>query len=104
MNYRHQFHAGNFADVMKHALLVQLVRGLQKKEKGFLYLDTHAGRGGYDLTAAATGDSLVRKPEWPEGVGRLAGRGDGPAAVAEYLALVRKFDASRRVGRRRTGH
>ena len=98
MNYRHQFHAGNFADVMKHALLVQLVRGLQKKEKGFLYLDTHAGRGGYDLTAAATGDSLARKPEWPEGVGRLAGRGDLPGAVAEYLALARKFDASRRAG------
>ncbi len=46
MNYRHHFHAGNFADVMKHALLVQLVRGLQRKEKGCLLLDTHAGRGG----------------------------------------------------------
>ena len=98
MNYRHQFHAGNFADVMKHALLLQLVRGLQKKEKGFLYLDTHAGRGAYDLTRAATGDSLVRRPEWPDGVGRLTARGDLPPAVAEYVALVRKFDASRRGG------
>ena len=59
MNYRHQFHAGNFADVMKHALLFLLVRALQKKEKGFLYLDTHAGRGQYDLATAATGDALV---------------------------------------------
>ena len=98
MNYRHHFHAGNFADVMKHALLVRLVRALQKKEKGFLYLDTHAGRGAYDLTAAAAGDTLARRAEWPDGVGRLAARGDWPEAVAEYLALVRTFDASRRSG------
>ncbi len=98
MNYRHHFHAGNFADVMKHALLIQLVRGLQKKEKGFLYLETHAGRGAYDLSVAATGDTLARKPEWPDGVGRLTGRGDLPPAVAEYGALVEKFDASRRAG------
>src|SRR5438128_12338723 len=89
MNYRHQFHAGNFADVMKHALLVRLVRALQKKEKGFLYLDTHAGRGRYDLAAAAAGDSLARKPEWPEGIGRLWSRPAVPEGVAEYLATVR---------------
>ena len=98
MNYRHEFHAGNFADVLKHALLLRLVGGLQKKEKGFLYLDTHAGRGAYDLTRAATGDSLARRPEWPDGVGRLMGRGEGPPGVAEYVALVRKFDGSRRGG------
>lgn len=95
MNYRHHFHAGNFADVMKHALLVRLLRGLQKKEKGFLYLDTHAGRGRYDLSAAATGDSLARKPEWPDGIGRLWSGGDStamPSGVGEYLALVRQFD------------
>jgi 23S rRNA (adenine2030-N6)-methyltransferase len=96
MNYRHQFHAGNFADAMKHALLVQLLRAMQKKEKGFLFLDTHAGRGGYDLAAAAVGDSLARKPEWPEGIGRLAARSDLPAAVAEYAALAHEFDAGRR--------
>lgn len=109
MNYRHHFHAGNFADVMKHALLVQLARALQKKEKGFLYLDTHAGRGAYDLEAAATGDSLARTPEWPEGIGRLwsAARdaenaeatGEKlPASLADYVALVREFD--RREGNR----
>ena len=95
MNYRHHFHAGNFADVMKHALLVRLVRGMQKKEKGFLYLDTHAGRGSYDLTLAAAGDSLARKPEWPEGIGRIAGRGDLPELLAEYAGLVRTFDRQR---------
>jgi 23S rRNA (adenine2030-N6)-methyltransferase len=98
MNYRHHFHAGNFADVMKHALLVQLVRGLQKKEKGFLYLDTHAGRGAYDLTVAAEGDSRPRKPEWPDGVGRIQGWEDLPVAEAQYWELVKKFDASRRGG------
>ncbi len=96
MNYRHHFHAGNFADVMKHTLLLRLVRALQKKEKGLLYLDTHAGRGRYDLAAEATGDSLARTPEWPNGIGRLATRNDRPEAVADYLALVREFD--RRAG------
>jgi 23S rRNA (adenine2030-N6)-methyltransferase len=92
MNYRHQFHAGNFADVMKHVLLVRLVRSLQKKEKGFLYLDTHAGRGSYDLAAAATGDSQARKPEWPDGIGRLGRRAGQPPAVAEYVELADRFD------------
>ena len=100
MNYRHHYHAGNFADVMKHVLLVQLVRALQKKEKGFLYLDTHAGRGSYDLAAAAIGDTHARAPEWPEGVGRLWNRGAAadaavmPEAVAEYVTQVRAFDRS----------
>lgn len=92
MNYRHHFHAGNFADVMKHVLLLQLMRALQGKEKGFLYLDTHAGRGRYDLAAAATGDSLARTPEWPEGIGRLWGRPDLPEPIAAYLGLVAEFD------------
>lgn len=92
MNYRHQFHAGNFGDVMKHALLVALWRALQRKEKGLLYLDTHAGRGRYDLAAAATGDSLARRPEWPEGIGRLWAQENAPPELAEYLGLVRTFD------------
>jgi 23S rRNA (adenine2030-N6)-methyltransferase len=94
MNYRHHFHAGNFADVMKHALLVQLMGGLQRKPTGFLYLDTHAGRGRYDLETAASGDSLARKPEWPDGIGRLWSLAPDqlPASVAEYVDLVRRFD------------
>jgi 23S rRNA (adenine2030-N6)-methyltransferase len=99
MNYRHRFHAGNFADVAKHALLVQLLRGLQRKEKGFLYLDTHAGCGGYDLHAAARGDSLAREPEHPAGIGRLAGcdaSGAESDPISEYAALVRRFDREAR--------
>jgi 23S rRNA (adenine2030-N6)-methyltransferase len=96
VNYRHQFHAGNFADVMKHAVLVQLLRGMQAKEKGFLYLDTHAGRGGYDLYAAASGLTQPRAPEWPDGIGRLWMRRDLPAELADYLEQVRTFDACAR--------
>ena len=92
MNYRHHFHAGNFADVMKHALLVRLVHAMQKKDRGFLYLDTHAGRGSYDLAAAAAGDSRARKPEWPDGIGRLWIGATVPEVVAEYVGLTREFD------------
>lgn len=92
MNYRHHFHAGNFADVLKHALLVRLVRAMQRKPKGFLYVDTHAGRGAYDLERAAQGDSLARAPEWPAGIGRLWTRADLPPVLAEYVELVRQHD------------
>ncbi|MEO6005988.1 MAG: 23S rRNA (adenine(2030)-N(6))-methyltransferase RlmJ [Opitutus sp.] len=95
MNYRHHFHAGNFADVMKHVLLVQLIVALQKKEKGFLYLDTHAGRGSYDLSEAAKGDSRVRDPEWPDGIGRLWAMTEPPSPILEYVDLVRRFDHDR---------
>ncbi len=54
MRYRHGFHAGNFADVHKHVTLLALLRAMQRKDKGFLYLDTHAGAGRYDLGAAET--------------------------------------------------
>jgi 23S rRNA (adenine2030-N6)-methyltransferase len=93
VNYRHHYHAGNFADVLKHAVLLRLLADLQAKDKGILYLDTHAGRGGYDLAAAATGTSLARAPEWPNGLGRVLGRPDAPAEIAEYLEAVRTFDA-----------
>lgn len=95
MNYRHHFHAGNFADVMKHVVLIQLLRALQKKEKGFVYLDTHAGRGSYELATAELGDSHPREPEWPEGVGRRWSESSLSPAVGEYFELVRQFDHDR---------
>lgn len=96
MNYRHHYHAGNFADVLKHTVLLHLLAGLQAKEKGILYLDTHAGRGGYDLSVAADGLSKPRQPEWPAGIGRLWNRKDLPPAVADYVNAVRAFDAETR--------
>lgn len=92
MNYRHHYHAGNFADVMKHAALVRLVRAMQRKSKGFLYVDTHAGRGRYDLASAARGDTLERKAEWPDGIGRLWTRAKLPEVLADYVGLVRDYD------------
>ena len=54
MKYRHSFHAGNFADVHKHVALCALLQALQRKDKGFFYLDTHAGAGRYDLAGPDT--------------------------------------------------
>ncbi|KAB0264121.1 23S rRNA (adenine(2030)-N(6))-methyltransferase RlmJ [Microvirga brassicacearum] len=67
MNYRHAFHAGNFADVMKHALLVRILAYLQRKETPIRVIDTHAGVGLYDLS----GDAAGRTGEWVAGIGRL---------------------------------
>ncbi len=93
MNYRHHYHAGNYADVFKHVLLLPLIRAMQRKEKGFLYLDTHAGRGGYDLTMPSVRpDGREREPEHPAGIGRLWGAENLPAVVADYLGLVRRFN------------
>jgi 23S rRNA (adenine2030-N6)-methyltransferase len=96
MNYRHSFHAGNYGDVFKHTLLVWLLRALQRKDKGFLYLDTHAGRGAYDLRAAP--GRADRPPEWPQGIGRVWKAATLPPALADYLGMVRKFDASAGAG------
>jgi 23S rRNA (adenine2030-N6)-methyltransferase len=94
MNYRHHFHAGNYADVFKHVLLVQLVRALQRKEKGFLYLDTHAGRGSYDLSATtALPGGRERQAEWPDGIGRIWRENAGP--LRDYLTLVHQFNLER---------
>jgi 23S rRNA (adenine2030-N6)-methyltransferase len=83
VNYRHAFHAGNAADCMKHALLVWLLRALQRKPAGVFVLDTHAGAGSYDLTAGPA----ERTGEWRAGIARLLD--DPPATLADYVSLVR---------------
>jgi 23S rRNA (adenine2030-N6)-methyltransferase len=83
VNYRHAFHAGNFADTVKHALLVWLLRALARKPAPFALLDTHAGIGRYDLGGA----EAERTGEWRGGIGRLRDITTGP--LADYLALVR---------------
>jgi 23S rRNA (adenine2030-N6)-methyltransferase len=84
MNYRHAFHAGNFADVVKHAALCLLVARLAEKPKPFAVLDTHAGLGEYDLLA----DAAARTGEWTRGIARVFARGDAPAEMAAYLDAV----------------
>lgn len=93
MNYRHHYHAGNYADVFKHALMLPLIRAMQRKEKGFLYLDTHAGRGGYDLSVPSLlPDGRTREPEYPAGIGRFWNAEGLPPTLADYVALVRRFN------------
>jgi 23S rRNA (adenine2030-N6)-methyltransferase len=67
MNYRHAFHAGSFADVVKHAVLARILTHLRAKPAAFRVLDTHAGAGRYDLAGA----EASRSPEWREGIARL---------------------------------
>ncbi|EKF20306.1 23S rRNA (adenine(2030)-N(6))-methyltransferase RlmJ [Nitratireductor pacificus] len=68
MNYRHAYHAGNFADVVKHAIVARIVEYLKRKEKAFRVIDTHAGIGLYDLSS----DEAQKTGEWHGGIGRLA--------------------------------
>jgi len=88
LNYRHAFHAGNFGDVLKHIVLVALLERLAQKDKPFFFLDTHAGRGRYDLD----GEAARRSGEANGGVRRLATARGLPPLAERYLALVRGFD------------
>ncbi|KQP58538.1 MULTISPECIES: 23S rRNA (adenine(2030)-N(6))-methyltransferase RlmJ [unclassified Methylobacterium] len=86
MNYRHAFHAGNFADVLKHLVLTRVLVHLQAKSTAFRAIDTHAGLGFYDLT----GDEAGRTGEWHDGWGRLDApfSGEVEALLAPYRAAV----------------
>lgn len=86
MNYRHSFHAGNFADVHKHIALLALLDYLLKKPKPIFFLDTHAGRGAYDLSAS----EAQRGGEWQGGIGRLFDAQTAHPAVLRYLQWVRQ--------------
>jgi 23S rRNA (adenine2030-N6)-methyltransferase len=81
MNYRHAFHAGNFADVLKHAVLARILAYLGKKDAGYHVIDTHAGIGLYDLAS----DEALRTGEWQGGIGRIRDARLSPA-LADYLA------------------
>ncbi|MCL4745502.1 MAG: 23S rRNA (adenine(2030)-N(6))-methyltransferase RlmJ [Burkholderiaceae bacterium] len=84
-SYRHAFHAGNHADVLKHLVLVQLLRHLGSKDTPFWVIDTHAGAGIYALE----GEWASKRNEFIEGIGRLWPRAEVSPAVADYLAIVR---------------
>ena len=91
--YRHAFHAGNHADVLKHTVLALVLRYMNQKDKPYRLVDTHSGAGGYSLE----GRYAQKKGEYEEGIGRLWAmdfdqRQAMPAAVADYLELVRQFN------------
>lgn len=91
MNYRHIYHAGNFADVLKHAVLALCLQHLRLKPAPYRIIDTHAGLGRYDVAGVEAGKTM----EWADGVGRLIGVEAAPlppeidAILAPYLAAVR---------------
>ena len=91
MNYRHAFHAGNFADVIKHVILVRILLHLRSKDKPFRVIDTHAGIGFYDLA----GEEAERTREWQGGVGRLQAPFDEETEqlIAPYRAVLETVQA-----------
>jgi 23S rRNA (adenine2030-N6)-methyltransferase len=91
MNYRHIYHAGNFADVLKHAVLTRLVVYMTQKDKAFRVLDTHAGIGLYDLSS----EEAQKTGEWQDGIGRLLDAdipAKAKALLAPYLTAVRDLN------------
>lgn len=88
LSYRHSFHAGNHADVLKHLVLTLILDSLKQKEKGFFYLDTHSGVGRYSLLSA----EAEKTGEYLEGIARLWERDDLPEEVARYVAEVKQIN------------
>ncbi len=91
MNYRHIYHAGNFADVLKHAVLARLIVYLQGKDKAFRVLDTHAGIGLYDLSS----EEAQKTGEWQTGIGKLLDKQlppDVATLLEPYLEAVRSLN------------
>lgn len=93
LSYRHAYHAGNHADVLKHCLLVHLLTYLNEKDKPWWYVDTHAGAGIYDLQS----DAARKLGEFETGIGRLWDATDLPAPLAEYMGLVRALNPDGRL-------
>jgi 23S rRNA (adenine2030-N6)-methyltransferase len=94
MNYRHAFHAGNFADVIKHIVLVRILTYLQEKQTPFRVIDTHAGAGLYDLT----GEEAQRSGEWLTGIARIMQARFSETTlplVLPYLDIIRAFNPQR---------
>ena len=86
--YRHAFHAGNHADVLKHIVLMLVLRHMNAKPKAYRFVDTHGGAGGYSLE----GRYAQKKGEYERGIGRLWTRTDLPEIVVDYVELVRRFN------------
>ena len=85
LSYRHGFHAGNFADVLKHSVVTLIVHALKQKDKPFVYIDTHAGAGKYALQS----EFAQKTGEYQQGIGRLWHCDSIPEAACDYLAAVR---------------
>jgi 23S rRNA (adenine2030-N6)-methyltransferase len=88
LSYRHSFHAGNFADVLKHIILIKILEHLGKKDKPFCCIDTHAGPGEYAMDEGYA----LKNREFENGIGKLWQRDDLPDSVANYVNFIKKFN------------
>ncbi|MDO6446801.1 23S rRNA (adenine(2030)-N(6))-methyltransferase RlmJ [Colwellia sp. 1_MG-2023] len=88
LSYRHAFHAGNFADVLKHSVLTLVLEYMTRKEKGFYYIDSHSGAGMYSLA-----DEYAQKTgEFKDGIAKLINQADIPEALIDYVNLIKSFN------------
>lgn len=95
LSYRHAFHAGNHADILKHLVLIQCLAHMNTKEKPYVVLDTHAGAGQYALDS----DQAKRTGEFADGIGRLWQRDDLPPALADFRKLIRELNQGEKLRR-----
>ena len=95
LSYRHSFHAGNFADVLKHLILIKILEHLGKKDKPFSCIDTHAGPGDYALNE----DYALKNKEFENGIAQLWQRDDLPDSVAAYVNVIKKFNPTGELSR-----
>lgn len=90
MNYRHAYHAGNFADVFKHTIIIALLKSLLRKDTAFCYIETHAGTGRYDLHS----DAAQKSKEFMNGVEKVIAEENPPPLIQDYLACIKKLNSN----------
>jgi len=93
LSYRHAFHAGNFADVLKHSLLLHVLSYMAQKEKPLRIIDTHAGAGAYKFGS----NQPLKNREFDNGIGKLWERDDLPPIVQEYVTFIKAFNADKQL-------
>lgn len=93
LSYRHAFHAGNFADVLKHSLLLHTVSYMTQKDKPLRIIDTHAGAGAYKFS----NNQPIKNREFDNGIGKLWSRDDLPALVQEYVDFIKAFNTDKQL-------
>ncbi|AWX15740.1 23S rRNA (adenine(2030)-N(6))-methyltransferase RlmJ [Mergibacter septicus] len=93
LSYRHSFHAGNHADVLKHLVQILILQSLQQKEKGFLYLDTHSGAGHYSLVSKES----EKTAEFQQGIARLWDQTELPEEIAFYVEQIKRINFTQKL-------
>ena len=88
LSYRHAFHAGNFADVLKHAVLANILEYITRKDKGYTYIDSHSGAGMYQLKE----EFAQKTGEYKQGIAKLINENDIPEPLEEYISLIQSFN------------